>query len=738
MSRTRVASVWTALVLAAVCNCALAAPAVAQAADDETAEDLDEIVVTGRLSRGSVVSEVRPEARIERTTIRALGADSLSDVIDAFAPQARALNRQGEPILLLEGRRITDRREIDDLPPEAIRTIEIFPEQLSLQYGFAPDQRVINVILRRKYRAITIAAKSDIAIGDGGSTYRATANALHITPEGRVSLDAEVRYRDPVSDGHAPDEIGTRNQLPRDERYKIKGLWAHWFDGMLVNANLGLQREDKYWRLGKDDSGASLRRNSREDKGSLALSLSGSSGAWQWFAKGSAEVGRHRVSTRMQDGGRDAAPWRNLVDSTYSTSFEANANGPVLDIAPGTLTASLSVGANREHSHAYDPLEGATRFSVNRSLAWLFGSFDLPIVRDKGLGLFADARGEAYRQGPTLGRYDVGLRSSPLAGLDLTATLGHASTLPEFDSVAAGPLDTPNVRSYDFGTGQQVYLDLLTGGNRGLVTQQASTLDLRLAYRPWASRDLTLSVDYSKARRRHLASEPLGPTPTVEAVFPDRFERDSSGRLVAFDARPVSILRAETRQLRTGLNVGLPTHAATSAANANAAAPGLPPAKGKPVPGQIQIALYHTWTLKDDVRLTDGGAWVDLLDGNAISPLGGTSRHRIEAQLGYASKVFGLRAALDWKSPTHVGGDNTRLHFAPGVTMDMHVFVNLKVIGDALEQGWIKGRLNLSVDNVLGARTKITDAQGNRVHLYRDATDTSGRTIRLTFRKIFR
>jgi iron complex outermembrane receptor protein len=153
-----------------------------------------------------VRTPIPPETRVERTVIRALGADNLDDVLSAFAPQAQTLRGDGEPVLLVNGRRIADRSQIESIPPEAIRSLEIFPEEVALQYGYPPDRRVVNIILRRWYHALEMQANADQALGDGRSIYRAKTNYVQITPAGRLNLDLGYRFQESLRD----DEAGPR------------------------------------------------------------------------------------------------------------------------------------------------------------------------------------------------------------------------------------------------------------------------------------------------------------------------------------------------------------------------------------------------------------------------------------------------------------------------------------------------------------------------------------------------
>ena len=129
--------------------------AIANDAIEDTAQDAPsrEIIVTAERIRGSVDTDVPPVEQLNEADIASLGASSLTDILAAVAPQANSGRGRGGgmPIILLNGQRVSGFRELRDLPPEAIRQVQIFPEEVALKYGFRPDQRVINFILKDNF-----------------------------------------------------------------------------------------------------------------------------------------------------------------------------------------------------------------------------------------------------------------------------------------------------------------------------------------------------------------------------------------------------------------------------------------------------------------------------------------------------------------------------------------------------------------------------------------------------------
>ena len=85
----------------------------------------------------------------------------------ALAPQiGSAQGRGGErPVLLLNGQRISSFRELRDIPTEAIERVEILPEEVALKYGYRADQKVVNIVLRPRFRSTVAQVGATAATG---------------------------------------------------------------------------------------------------------------------------------------------------------------------------------------------------------------------------------------------------------------------------------------------------------------------------------------------------------------------------------------------------------------------------------------------------------------------------------------------------------------------------------------------------------------------------------------------
>src|SRR5688572_27270903 len=83
---------------------------------DEEAEE-DTVVVTGQRPRGSVVGDIPAENVLGPRDIRATGATSIAELLEAVSPQTGSARGRssGRPVLLLNGQRISGFRELRDL-----------------------------------------------------------------------------------------------------------------------------------------------------------------------------------------------------------------------------------------------------------------------------------------------------------------------------------------------------------------------------------------------------------------------------------------------------------------------------------------------------------------------------------------------------------------------------------------------------------------------------------------------
>jgi hypothetical protein len=172
--------------------------AAAADADAPPADGQNDITVTGQRLRGEVEGNIRPEQRLDENAIRSYGATSIGELVEALAPQTRSGRGPpgGQPVKLLNGQRISGFGEIRELPPEAIERVDILPEEAALNYGYRPDQRVINIVLKENFRAFTIASGFGFATAGGQNSLDANATYTRISRTARWSVDSRYQRSD--------------------------------------------------------------------------------------------------------------------------------------------------------------------------------------------------------------------------------------------------------------------------------------------------------------------------------------------------------------------------------------------------------------------------------------------------------------------------------------------------------------------------------------------------------------
>ena len=463
-----------------------------------------------------------------------------------------------------------------------------------------------------------------------------------------------------------------------------------------------------------------------------------------------------------------------------SGNLQVVASGPLLRIPAGPVRASVRIGVTDSALSSNSQRLGLTQsVDLSRNDVNLMANFDAPLASRRagvlsGLGeLSANANVAVDRLSDfgSLISLGYGLNWRPVAALSLVASRTHDEAAPTQQQLGAPAVLTPGVRIFDFATGRTVDVVQVDGGNARLLGDDRDVTSLKLNFKPYAARDLTFSANYLKSRIRNPIATFPAATADIEAAFPDRFLRNPRGELVQIDYRPVNFAREDRGELRWGVNYSRPIGPAT-AARGGPPGPSRPPGfggapdaggpsggsgsggfaggypggagRGGAQDGRLRFSLYHTVILEDRVTVRPGGPVLDYLNGAAAGAFGGLPRHEIEAQAGIAERGFGASLSADWKSATSVrggaGAASGDLAFSDIAKVNLRLFADLSQRKTLLEAApWLRGaRVSLSVSNLFDRRIAVHDASGATPLGYQpDYIDPSGRTIRLSFRKLF-
>ncbi len=208
------------------------------AAPDSDAYELDTVVTTGARPRGSVNSDIPPDVTLSAEQIAAYGASNIAELLTYLEPLTRSSRGRadGQPVFLVNGRRISGFREIQGLPPEAIERMDILPEEVALEYGYAADQRVVNFVLKANFRSLTGEVSARLPTQGGRTTTEIKGNALTISGPIRWSVDAEYERSSPLYESERDiqrdagatvfDDVDAyRTLLGQSERSTVRGTY---------------------------------------------------------------------------------------------------------------------------------------------------------------------------------------------------------------------------------------------------------------------------------------------------------------------------------------------------------------------------------------------------------------------------------------------------------------------------------------------------------------------------------
>ncbi len=786
-------------------------PAVPEADEDAESDVPEEIVVTGTRLRGAVLGDIPPEITLSRREIRGYGASNLADLLAALAPQTQSGRGRGEggPVVLLDGRRISGFGEIRDIPPEAIDRVDILAEEVALKYGYRADQRVVNFVLRRRFRALTAELEGGVPTAGGRTSGEIDLNLLRIDRAGRWSLDAEYS-RDSalfeserdirVREGSTIDIRPFRTLSPEVERLQLSGTINRTvFTDVSATLNARFDATDTASRFGLSAasllSGAlsnPLERDGSSRNGQIGLSLNGNLQPWRWSL--TANLIRNASRSRTDRDSLDRLADRaRSVDQSADAEFVAN--GPLFSLPAGEVTTSLKVGARaRDFSSDAFRLAGVTSTDLSRDRLDGQASVDIPLTsrRAEVLAFVGDLSANVNYAADRLSDFGTlttlgyGLNWSPIEQVRVIASVTDEDGAPSVQQLGDAIIETPNARVFDFSRGETVDVIRLDGGNPGLIADNRRVTKLGLTVQPLKETELTFRADYTDTRTRDLIANFPALTPEIEAAFPERFTRETDGRLLRVDVRPVNFARSDREELRYGFNFSKPLgkpdpsradlRAARRAGREGAAGEGTPRPEGtQPAggpggaarggsgrggfggggfgrgaggfgpggQGSLQFALFHTWRFTDTVLIRDGVPELDFLNGSSIGNVGGRSRHQVELQAGAFKNGLGGRLTGNLYSATRVnGGDGPAddLRFGTFATVNLRLFADLGAREKLVSRyPALRGaRVSLFVENLFDSRLRVRDAGGATPFAFQgDFLDPLGRSVRISLRKLF-
>ena len=258
------------------------------------------------------------------------------------------------------------------------------------------------------------------------------------------------------------------------------------------------------------------------------------------------------VPLRRQDA-------RSVTDSGGASVL---ANGALFALPAGDITTSLKFGGD------FSTLDASRADVVSRSSSrsTTSGQMSLSIPLTSrtneilaGMGnLTANLTGavtdiSGFGSLPALG---YGLYWTPRQGVSFIASVNEDRQAPTLDQLSNPVVTTSNLSVYDQVTGKTVTVSRISGGNPSLKADDRHVFKFGTTLAPvvTARNKLGVTANYIHSVTRDAIGAIRGATPETEEAFPDRFERDEEGDLVAIDSRPVNFDREEREDIRWGFN----------------------------------------------------------------------------------------------------------------------------------------------------------------------------------------
>jgi outer membrane cobalamin receptor len=760
----------------------LPTPALAQQREEE------EIVVTAERQRGSVPGDFTPETTFSAADVRSYGATSIFQILAAVAPQtgSASIRGGGMPIVLINGRRISGFQEVRDLPADAISRVEVFDEQLSIQYGYSPDQRVVNLVLERQFDARAWEVGSGVADVDARASARGEASFTQINEGDRIALSAAYDMASSVTElergilppTSGPDARSARTLSPDSETWRANASFARALNERVTgNASLRIDNSQLRSLLGLDGSGAVRERDSESQTIRGAAGFDGAYEGWQWTATATADFTRQESETTDS-----LTPSRTRSDQTLY-DLTANANGALFDVPAGRARGGLRVGVEQREieSEAFDS-GGASSSALDRATPSARATLNLPITSRRfefgeafgDIALNATASWSEPSDFEALSGYGFGGSWSPLRPLRFSLQFEGSQAAPSLQQLGDPTLATPGVTFFDVTRGETVIIERTTGGNPALRAEdrEDTIFNANLSL----SQALTLQFSWAQNNSTDALIAFPAALPEAEVAFPSRFTRDLSGTLTALDARPINLAQRDIESIRWGLSysraIGQQPRPAAGAGQRPAAqsgdAPAGPPPQAQPGAQQEQqpardsagpsaaerriglgggqtagagrwnISVFHRLRLMDDIVLAPGQPVIDLLDRGGLDG-GGEPASSIEFEGGVFYRGLGVRLNGGWTDeydvPIATGGE---LNFSDRWSVNARVFMNFDSRPQWIEEApWLRGaRLALAIDNLTDSFVEVRDEAGATPVAYQEGyRNPLGRVVQLSFRK---
>ena len=579
---------------------------------------MNTIVVLGARLLGRVDAPEPPILELDAEDIAAYGAGSIEELLQALGPQVNSSRGRGEggPVILVNGVRISSFRELRSYPPEAIERTEVFSEEVAQRYGYSPDQRVVNFILKDNFASQEIELEYGQPFDGGYSTQEVEGTYLRIDGESRLNLNVEWENSSPLTEAERgivqtelsqpdiaadPDPALFRTLVADTAGVEATANWSTGLgdSGDSLSLNATYERDDTLRLQGLDtvvltDSAGNtalrafnadnpLTLDTRSQNYSVGSTVNVRAGDWE--ITGTLDGTYANTDTRTQQradttglvadaatdllpldgaiGGFPAAGYDEALSDTYTFNALTTARGVPIYLPSGDVSLTLRSGYRWNRIESSDTRALASDTQLTRGRVFGGANVSIPLTsRDEDflaavgdLSLNLNGGVDHLSDFGTLYEWTAGLTWGVTDNLTFTVTSINRDEAPSLTQLGSPAIATPNVQVFDIANNETVLATVISGGNPNLPAQSQNDWKFGAIWELPFIDNGSFSIDYFDNHSEDVTSGLPTLTPAIEAAFPGRVTRDASGQLVQLDDRFVTFAERDQRRLQFGLNL---------------------------------------------------------------------------------------------------------------------------------------------------------------------------------------
>jgi hypothetical protein len=396
----------------------------------------NEVLVLGAKPRGSVVGDTPPVRTLNQSDIAAYGAEDVGELIEALGGQVTSNRGQANssPIVLVNGKRVSGFAEISNIPTEAIERTEIFSEEMALKYGYAANQKVVNIVTFENYsqkRArFFFAAPSE----GGRNTINFRPSYMMIRNDTRFIADVDYSHSSALTENEraivqSSENVGQgpyRTLLPKGQRLAANAtVSGNIFGGAAYTLNGRFSTAESERLFGRTVLGP-VQQTNNERTARIGLSVDGQQGKWRWFFNGGYDLAR----VMTYSGNTAVLDISQLRNTNISAEF--GQSGPLFDLPAGPVFVSVDQSVARRVLRSSASSSGGQPLFLTQNQAAVSVNFEFPIARSGtstsawlgNMSLNANLKAERFSNFGTLVSGGYGLDWQPVKTVSFRAGSG--------------------------------------------------------------------------------------------------------------------------------------------------------------------------------------------------------------------------------------------------------------------------------------------------------------------------